>query len=59
LRFEPSRALFVDDSLAVLHAARDFGIGQIIAVTHPDTTQEARIVEEFPAIRGVRELLEP
>lgn len=58
LRFEPKRALFIDDSLAVLHAARDFGIGQIIAVTHPDSTQEARMVEEFPAIRGVRELLQ-
>lgn len=58
LQFDPSRALFIDDSLAVLSAARDYGIGQIIAVTHPDSTQEARIVEEFPAVRGVAELIE-
>ncbi|HKE92719.1 MAG TPA: GMP/IMP nucleotidase, partial [Povalibacter sp.] len=29
LGFDPSRSLFVDDSLAVLRAARDFGIAQI------------------------------
>lgn len=56
LTFDPRRTLFVDDSLAVLHAARDFGIGQIVAITHPDSTQAARIVEEFPAVRGVEEL---
>jgi HAD superfamily hydrolase (TIGR01509 family) len=57
LRFDPKRALFVDDSLAVLRAARDYGIGQIIAVTHPDSTQDHRIIEEFPSVRGVRELI--
>lgn len=58
LRFEPARALFVDDSLAVLRAARDFGIGQIIAVSHPDSMQEERTVAEFPSVRRVSELIE-
>lgn len=57
LKFDPARTLFIDDSLAVLTAARDYGIGQIIAVTHPDSTQEARIVEEFPSVRRVAELI--
>jgi putative hydrolase of the HAD superfamily len=57
LNFDPARALFVDDSLAVLRAARRHGIGQIIAITHPDTTQEGRIVEEFPAVKAVLDLL--
>lgn len=57
LNFDPARALFVDDSLAVLRAARRYGIGQIVAITHPDTTQEGRIVEEFPAVRAVAQLL--
>jgi 5'-nucleotidase len=57
LGFEPARALFVDDSLAVLRAARAFGIGQIFAITHPDSSQEGRIVAEFPAVRAVGELL--
>ena len=57
LQFDPARALFIDDSLPVLSAARDYGIAQIIAVTHPDSTQQARIVEEFPAVKGVAELI--
>lgn len=57
LKFDPARTLFIDDSLAVLTAARDYGIGQIIAVTHPDSTQEARIVKEFPSVRRVAELI--
>ena len=57
LNFDPARALFVDDSLAVLRAARRYGIGQVVAITHPDTTQEGRIVDEFPAVRAVAQLL--
>jgi putative hydrolase of the HAD superfamily len=57
LNFDPARALFVDDSLAVLRAARRYGIAQIVAITHPDTTQEGRIVDEFPAVRAVAQLL--
>lgn len=56
LQFDRDRALFVDDSLGVLRAARAYGIGQIFAVTHPDSTQEGRIIEEFPAVRAVSEL---
>ena len=47
--FERERALFVDDSLPVLRAAREFGVGQVVAISHPDTTQPLRVVEEFPA----------
>lgn len=47
--FDPARALFVDDSLPVLEAARAFGIGQVIAISHPDTSQPARTIENFPA----------
>src|ERR1700726_2150580 len=36
-RFEPQRTLFVDDSLAVLDAARNFGIGWLRAVRCPDS----------------------
>ncbi|MFO7304184.1 MAG: GMP/IMP nucleotidase [Gammaproteobacteria bacterium] len=57
LQFEPSRALFVDDSPAVLRAAQRFGIGQIFAVSHPDSEQEARPLVEFPSVRRVAELI--
>lgn len=47
--FARERALFIDDSLPVLRAAREFGIGQVVAISHPDTSQPPRNVEEFPA----------
>lgn len=58
LRFERARTLFVDDSLAVLRAARHHGIRHIIAIAHPDSTQERRVVQEFPAVHAIAELLE-
>jgi len=40
--FVSRRALFVDDSLPVLQAARDFGIAQVIGLRHPDSTLPPR-----------------
>jgi 5'-nucleotidase len=57
LRFDPQRCLFVDDSLPVLNAARRHGIGQIFAITRPDSTQHARRIEDFPSVERVAELL--
>jgi HAD superfamily hydrolase (TIGR01509 family) len=56
--FDPARTLFVDDSLAVLRAARDYGIRWLIAVVRPDSTQPPRAVDEFPAIRDFSSLIE-
>jgi putative hydrolase of the HAD superfamily len=55
--FDPVRTLFVDDSLAVLRAARDFGIGHLLAILLPDTRQAERTVEEFEAVRDFAALL--
>jgi putative hydrolase of the HAD superfamily len=57
LGFEPQRCLFVDDSLPVLKAARAHGIGQIFAITRPDSTQHARHIEGFPSVERVEDLL--
>ncbi|HEY5807983.1 MAG TPA: GMP/IMP nucleotidase [Povalibacter sp.] len=57
LDFDPARSLFVDDSLAVLRAAREFGVAQIYAITHPDSGAEVRIVTEFPAVRAACDLI--
>jgi putative hydrolase of the HAD superfamily len=57
LAFDPARCLFVDDSLPVLNAARTHGIGQIFAITRPDSTQHARSIEGFAAVERVEELL--
>jgi HAD superfamily hydrolase (TIGR01509 family) len=48
--FAIERALFVDDSLPVLRAARDFGVGQVVAISHPDTTMPPREISEFPSV---------
>jgi putative hydrolase of the HAD superfamily len=57
LAFDPQRSLFVDDSLAVLRAAREFGIAQIFAVARPDSLAEERVHDEFPSVPGVLNLL--
>jgi len=55
--FEKSRALLVDDSLPVLRAAREHGIGHLLAVYKPDSKLPEKDVGEFPAIRSFREIL--
>jgi 5'-nucleotidase len=56
-RFDRERTLFVDDSLPVLRAARDFGVGWIYAIARPDSTQPRREIAEFPAVNSIDELL--
>ena len=56
-RFDPQRSLFVDDSLPVLRAAREAGIGLIYAVQRPDSSGPARLQSEFPAVDAVADLL--
>jgi 5'-nucleotidase len=55
--FDKRRTLMVDDSLAVLRAARNYGISQVIAVSWHDTTRPARHITEFPSIRDFREIM--
>jgi len=55
--FDVKRTLFIDDSLPVLTAARDFGVAHVFAIRCPDTTQPARVVEDFPAVDSVADLL--
>lgn len=57
LPFDKGRALYVDDNAAVLAAARDYGIGQIVAIRHPDTRQAARDVPGFAAVDRLADLL--
>lgn len=56
--FNTEETLFVDDSLPVLRNARAHGIAQVFAVAKPDSTLPSRMIEEFPAVEGVAELLE-
>lgn len=55
--FDPAHALFADDSRPVLESARRFGIAQIVAMNHPDTTQPPRHFEDFYSVARLDELL--
>jgi 5'-nucleotidase len=55
--FDPQRTLFIDDSLPVLSAARDFGIRHLRAVRHPDSGRGAKDTKEFIGIDAVAQLL--
>jgi putative hydrolase of the HAD superfamily len=58
LQFNPANTLFVDDSLGILHAAKDFGIAHLLAVNNPDSQQTPQDIREFPAIQDYRYLLD-
>ena len=55
---EPADTLFVDDSAAVLEAARTAGVRYVNQVLVPDSTQPPRpVLPGFAAIRGLGDLL--
>ena len=53
----PGRALFVDDTVQVLRAARQHGVSQLFAISRPDSTLPARMIDEFPSIESLHHLL--
>jgi len=48
--YEPANTLLVEDSLSVLNSAREFGIGHLLAITHPDSRQTGRVIEDYTAV---------
>ncbi|MDN4502958.1 GMP/IMP nucleotidase [Alteromonadaceae bacterium BrNp21-10] len=57
LQFDPKRTLFVDDSVNILQAAADFGIGHLLAVSNPDSQMPVRNINDFAATEDFRHLL--
>ncbi len=55
--FDRKRALFIDDSLPVLRAARGFGIDQLLGVYQPDSRLPGGECEEFPTLRCFTEIM--
>ncbi len=53
--FNPSRTLFVDDSLSILHAAQTFGIKHLLSIINPDSQKEDRNITDFPATADYRD----
>jgi putative hydrolase of the HAD superfamily len=56
-QFEKSTSLLVDDSLAVLKSAQQFGIAHLVSITKPDSTAPVRLITEFPAVEDFRALM--
>ena len=56
--FDPSRSLFIDDTLPILRSARALGVGHLLAVKQPDSKKGPKDTEEFAALEDYRELLE-
>ena len=57
LPFENTSSLLIDDSLAVLRSARDYGIKWLLAVRNPDSQTPPRTIEEFDAIDSFSQIL--
>ncbi len=54
--FDPATTLLIDDSLAVLRSARDYGIAHLLTICQPDSRQPRRDIDEFPAIDHFNEI---
>ncbi len=55
--FEKQSTLLIDDSLAVLNSARQFGMAYLISVSRPDSKQPKKETGDYPAIEDFRELM--
>ena len=55
--FDGARTLLIEDSLAVLAAARSHGVQHTVAIRRPDSRQPPRAIAGFAAIDGVADLI--
>jgi putative hydrolase of the HAD superfamily len=58
LDFDRRRTLFIDDTVDVLRAARDFGIGHLLLKTRANSKKTESHTDEFPVLKDFSELLE-
>lgn len=56
--FDKERTLLVDDSLAVLNSARQYGIRHLISVSKPDSTRPSKKNDGFQSIEDFRVLMQ-
>jgi putative hydrolase of the HAD superfamily len=57
ISFNPASTLLIDDNIAVLRKAREYGIGYLLTIAQPDSRSAARDTGEFQVITSFRELL--
>ena len=56
LPFNPQKTLFIDDSESVLNAAREYGVGHIVAISHPDSQLPGKEFDDFLAVSNFSEI---
>lgn len=55
--FAKDRTLLVDDSLAVLRSAENFGIAHLVSISKPDSQRPIKQITEFAAVEDFRALM--
>lgn len=55
--FDRKRTLLIEDSLAVLAAARAYGLAHTLAIRRPDSRLPARTITRYASIDGVADLV--
>lgn len=55
--FDPARTLLIDDSLSVLHSARQAGIRWLLSIAKPDSRGQERDTAPFPALHSFDDIM--
>lgn len=55
--FDPTRSLFIDDTLPILRSAKAYGVNHLLAVKEPDSKKGAKDTGEFEAVDNYRDLI--
>ncbi|RZG87780.1 HAD-IA family hydrolase [Acinetobacter venetianus] len=58
--FDPAKAVFIDDTVAVLKGAEAFGISKLVSILQPSSSKPSRNVNElpYPALNHLTELFD-
>ncbi|MDX2507048.1 MAG: GMP/IMP nucleotidase [Gammaproteobacteria bacterium] len=56
-RYDPKRTLLIDDNLAVLSSAQEYGIKHLLAIYQPDSKAGKKDVGTFQAISTFKEIM--
>lgn len=51
MAFDPRKTLLIDDSVAVLDAAKNYGVAHLLCVKQPDTLKPVRTHLPYPALQ--------
>ena len=55
--FDCAKTIFIDDNTTVLQSARDYGVGNLLHITNPDTGRPATQNDSFTGITGVADIV--